>query len=279
MSQRILALARYLFGQHVRSITGALHILSALAMWLIFFNPGGGRTPEPAYFLLLVGLYSALLAFLATLAIAARANRAISATLIVPLPSRVEYLAALLLATLGFVWLVLLPLCAVILLLPTRPEISLGTLLDVPPLWMAVQILAVVLALHATDFVAKGWSRTYVYGVLALLLFSQSVDTRGLNWLGDRLFGLASWLTQRELIGLAIGVRNASAWVTSNGGAFLAERVGLIFWPFRAISAGVQAGQFSNADVLAPAILLLYATILFMIAADLFATKDLLLTE
>lgn len=279
MSQRILALTRFLLARHLRSISGALQMLAALALWQIFFNPASGRTPEPDYFILLVGLFSGLLAFLATLSMAARANRAEGATLIVRLPSRVEYLTAVLLAVLAFVWIVLLPLCAVILLQPGRPQIGIGRLLDVPPVWLAVQILVSVLALHATDFVVNGWSRTYVYGVLALLLFSQSVDARGLRWISDRLFGIANWLTQREMLGLAIGMRNASAWVTTNGEAFLTERVGLVFWPFQAISSAVQSGQFNNAQVLAPAILLLYATILFMIAADLFATKDLLLLE
>jgi hypothetical protein len=38
-------------------------------------------------------------------------------------------------------------------------------------------------------------------------------------------------------------------------------------------------GYFSAEQALAPAVLLLYATILFMLAADLFAAKDIELME
>jgi hypothetical protein len=41
----------------------------------------------------------------------------------------------------------------------------------------------------------------------------------------------------------------------------------------------IIAGGFNTVQALAPAVLLLYATILFMLAADLFATKDIEFVE
>jgi hypothetical protein len=51
-----------------------------------------------------------------------------------------------------------------------------------------------------------------------------------------------------------------------------------LHWPFRAIVDGVTV-SFDRTEALAPAFLLLYATILFLLAADFFATKDLHLIE
>jgi len=59
----------------------------------------------------------------------------------------------------------------------------------------------------------------------------------------------------------------------------LRQLFGFIFWPFHAISEAIFQGFFNPTQALAPAILLLYATILFMLAADLFANKDVDFTE
>ena len=67
MIGRIRVLTRYLFGRVSRSLTGQMFGLSALVLWLIFFNPSGGRVPEPALLILLVGAYGAALAILVTL--------------------------------------------------------------------------------------------------------------------------------------------------------------------------------------------------------------------
>jgi hypothetical protein len=53
----------------------------------------------------------------------------------------------------------------------------------------------------------------------------------------------------------------------------------LLFWPFKAVADATIQGVFNPTQALAPAIILLYAAILFMLAADLFATKDLDFTE
>jgi hypothetical protein len=70
-----------------------------------------------------------------------------------------------------------------------------------------------------------------------------------------------------------------SAWLIRDGTEKLQQMFGFIFWPFRAISEAILQGSFKPTQALAPAILMLYATILFMLAADLFANKDLDFTE
>ncbi|MGB1251921.1 MAG: hypothetical protein ACPG8W_14980 [Candidatus Promineifilaceae bacterium] len=279
MNQRIITLTRYLFHRIARSVVGGLYFLSALALWLIFFNPTQSRVPEPDYFILLVTIYGALLSFLTTLSVSTRANRPESAALITRLPSRVEYLAAILLSCLSFSLLIQVVISIVVLLQPQGPSIGFSKLIEIPPIWVATNIFMIVLALHASDFVMNGWSRAYVFAVLTALLFSQSVDSRGIKWVSDRLNGFATSATRQEWVGLAQTLRNASIWVTNNGLDFMSQTIGFVFWPFRAISNAVQDGFFDNAQILAPAILLLYATILFMLAADLFANKDLHFVE
>ena len=54
---------------------------------------------------------------------------------------------------------------------------------------------------------------------------------------------------------------------------------GFVFWPFEALAEGITNGYFTANQALAPAILLLYAAVLFLLAVDLFANKDLAFTE
>lgn len=279
MSQRVLTLSRYLFRSLTRSVVGGLYILSALALWLVFFNPTQSQVPESDYFVLLVAIFGGVLSFLVTLSLATRANRPESAPLITRLPSRVEYLAAIILSCLAFVLSLQIVLTIVVLVQPLGPTISPAKLAEIPPIWIAINIFMLVLALHASDFVMTGWSRIYVFAVLTVLLFSQSIDSRGVKWISDRLNGIAAFATRQQWVGVAQSARNMAIWVTNNGLEFANQTIGFVFWPFRAISEAVQEGFFDNAQALAPAILLLYATILFMLAADLFANKDLHFVE
>ena len=73
---------------------------------------------------------------------------------------------------------------------------------------------------------------------------------------------------------LASPMNSLSSWLTTEGTETLQRVFGFIFWPFRAISEAIIGGSFNATQALAPAILILYATILFMLAADLFANKD-----
>lgn len=275
MIQRIATLCRYLTGSLLYSLSGALYLIGSLVYyWLAFQQP----SPESAYFVLVVGLFGATVTFLLTLSVAARANRAVNFPLLVRLPSRIEYLTAVFLTAFSL-GLALQLLVASLALLHNGPTLSLTRVLEIPPVWIALNILAATLALHASELVTAGWSRVYLYGTLALLLFLQGNHSQVLRWLADRFLAVGNWLNQQGAAAASTPVRNLAGWLTRDGSNWLAQALDYLFWPLQAIAQAVTSGQFSRAQALAPAVLLLYATIIFMLAADLFANKDLHLHE
>ncbi|MCA9975041.1 MAG: hypothetical protein KC413_04800, partial [Anaerolineales bacterium] len=159
------------------------------------------------------------------------------------------------------------------------PGLVWGRLLEIPPLWIATNILAVVLALHATDFVSAGWSRVTLFGILGLLLIGKSADSTISSWLGTRLNGWSIAASSQGWQVLAEWMRNAVVWLNGRETGILSQIYSWIIWPFTAISDGVINGFFTAPAALAPAVLLLYAAILFLLSADLFAGKDLEFVE
>lgn len=279
MIGRVLTLLGYSFKRILTSSTGILLFISAVALWLVFFSPWQGRVPESSLFILLIGVYGIGIAFLSTLYVASHAYRAEHAALFVRLPSRIEYMLAVVLTGVLFTTIIQLLLAVVIRLQPLGPDIPLAKLLEIPPVWISADLLAAVFALHASDLVNKGWSRTFVFGTLMVLLFSQSVDGQGVLWIVNWFNGVAMNFTRQNSQQLANTFQQMATWFSANGYTFLRETVGFPFWPLRSISDAVLAGAFDNAQALSPAILILYATILFMLAADWLGTKDLQLLE
>jgi hypothetical protein len=275
MMRRIWVLTAYFGRRGLLSLNGLLYLLSALLFWYFFFPPQQG-TPQIANYMLLIGTFGAAVAFLLTLTITAQANQVAHYPLLVRLPSRVEYLTAVLLATL-MITLLLQSLVA-LLSLYNGPGFSLR-LLELPPLWLSLNVLAIVLALHASDFVTAGWSRVYVYGTLAVLIVSQNSGSMLSQWLTGQLNTLGRYLIRQGMLPLGNQVTQLSNWFQGDGGQGLTNLLGIVFWPFQAILDAIIAGGFNVVQALAPAVLLLYATILFMLAADLFATKDIEFTE
>jgi hypothetical protein len=276
MTQRILMLTGYLCRRLLWSLTGLMYVLVALVYWAVFFPPQQG-TPDVENYMLVIGAFGAGIAFLAALSLAARANEAAHASLLVRLPSRVEYLTAVLLSAL--ITSGLLQLLVAVLAMFRGPVDQWGRFLEIPPLWIAVNVLSIVLALHASDFVAAGWSRVYIFGLLAIFLFGQSGGERMAPWLARQLNDLGRTFVGRGWLSLATYFNQMAAWLRDDGGAVLGDVLGFIFWPFRAMTDAIIQGYFSAEQALAPAVLLLYATILFMLAADLFAAKDIELME
>ncbi len=275
MIQRILTLLRYLFSSLVRSLSGILYlVLSLIFVYVFFLNH---NTPDFDYYMLLLAALGAGLAFLATLSTANIANQAISYPMLVRLPSRIEFLAAVLFSSLLYTttiqWLMAL------LALRSGVELTLGHFFELPPVWFAVNLMASVLALHASDLAAAGWSRATVYGVLTILLFGQTGAATLSQWLGGRFLSVSNWFFQRGWSFIGNPTSSAANWFNTSGSEALKNILGFVFWPLRATTEAAQAGVFTPTQALAPAILLLYATILFMLAADLFANKDLHLTE
>lgn len=277
MIRRIVALSRYLFRSLAFSLAGLLYILLALAFYIIFFDPRQ-QTPDLNYFTLILGLFGLALSFIVTLSVAARANQAVHFPLIAKLPSRIEYLSSVLLASLVYAGVIQLAV-ALLALMANGPDITLRHLLEIPLLWIAGDVLFVVIALHATDLVARGWSRVYVFGVIGLLLYLQS----GIGLLGDWLFGLfnriGGALSERGLDRLAAVAYDVATWISSDGSSLVGTIFDIIFWPFSAITAAVINDHFSLTQALGPAVLLIYASLFFLLAAELFAHKDLFLSE
>ncbi|MFN2221428.1 MAG: hypothetical protein ACK2UH_02675, partial [Candidatus Promineifilaceae bacterium] len=172
MIARIFALSRYLLRSLLLSLAGFLYILLALVFYIIFFDPRQ-QTPDLDYFILLLGLFGMAFSFIVTLSVAARANQAVHYPLIVKLPSRIEYLSAVFIASLIYGFIMQLVVAGVALV-ANGPDITIRQALEIPPLWIAGDILLVVVALHASDLVARGWSRVYVFSVLGLLLYLQN---------------------------------------------------------------------------------------------------------
>ena len=272
MIRRILVMTGFLSRRVFFSLSGLLYVILALIYWRVLFPPQQG-TPDVDNYVLIIGGFGAGMSFLVALSVAARANEAANYPLMVRLPSRVEYLTAVLLSSF---WLsALMQALVALLALFEGPNMTLGQFLEIPPLWIATNLLSVVLALHASDFVAWGWSRVYVYGVLAIFLLGQSSTESFAPWLAGRFGRFAATLVNQGWISLAGIFNRAANWLIQGGSGTFDNVLGFVFWPFRAIGDAVISGSFTTNQALAPAVILLYATILFMLAADLFANKDL----
>jgi hypothetical protein len=196
---------------------------------------------------------------------------------VVRLPSRVEYLLAVLLSALflGFV----LQLLVAGLALIRGPDLSPARLLSIPPMWLSINIVAAMLAAHASDLVAAGWSRVIIFGLLAVFLILNSAAGSPNSWFGDRLADLSELLARINLMWFSDLAISASSWANAAPLTGVARVAALLFWPFRAVADAVFSGGFTTSQSLAPAVLLLYGAILFLIAATLFAGKDLEFTE
>ena len=273
MIQRITVLTRYFIKTILFSLTGALYLLLTLVFWYLLFNPQQD-TPDMAYYQLLIGGFGAAMAFLVTLSVAARANDAQHYPLLVRLKSRVEFVTAVLTSSL-VVTLVYQLLLALLALL-NGPSLTIGHLLEIPPLWLAPMILATILALHASDFITLGWSRIYVYGILAILLFGQGLQNEGLAKIASSLSRFAS---NQGWVEISTNLGNYATTLSLTDQNVVSRLFGFVFWPFSALATAVTNGYFTANQALAPAIMLLYATVLFLLAVDLFANKDLDFTE
>lgn len=277
MTQRILTLTLYLFRSLLFSLSGLLYFMLTLAFYIIFLDPRQ-RTPDVDYYILIIGLFGVGLTFLVTLSIAARANQSLHYPLLVRLQSRVEYMTAVMLTAFIFA-LAIQFLVAVIALIFNGPDIGLRQLIEIPPLWIAANLLFGVLALHASDLVTSGWSRVYVFGVLAFLLYGRGSSGTIVGWLADIFSKVGNDMLSRGWTELGSSLFQFSGWLNQTAADLLQNILGLVFWPFNAIADATIGGSFSQTQSLAPAIILLYATILFLLAADFLATKDLYLTE
>jgi hypothetical protein len=275
MMQRVWSLTAYFTKSLFFSLTGLMLLILTLVYWVLFFPPGQG-TPDVENYVILIGAFGAAATFLAALSLSGRAARLENYPLLVRLPSRIEYLAAVILSA-----LILgtgLQLLVAGLALIRGPAMA-GHWLMLPPLWLSINILASVLALHASDLVTAGWSRVIIFGLLAVLLILKGMTASPDAWLVARLYDLSGVLLDLNLVALSNVVDTLSIWLSGPTLSALSQGAAVIFWPFQAMSDAVFAGGFTPSQALAPAVLLLYGSILFLIGATLFAGKDLDFTE
>jgi hypothetical protein len=272
--QRIGVLINYFLRTLFTSLPGSLYIIFTLAYWIIFFNPQQ-RTPEIGYFILIVGVFGPLTSFLLTLTISGQANQAFHYPFLVRLPSRAEYLTAVLTSAL-FASTTLQLLLSLLALIFGGPDMIFSNFIGIPPIWLALNIFATVLALHASDFVTQGWSRITIFGILAIFLFGQEIDNKSMIRVTNAISQYASTQGWYDISDTFTRWENN---FSPDGNNLISQFFGFIFWPFRAVAEAIVAGHFTPLQALAPAIILLYAAILYLLAADLFSNKDLLFTE
>ena len=276
MMRRIWELSRYYAKSLAFSLAGLVFIIFTFLFWAILFPPGQG-TPDVENYFLIIAAFGAAMTFLATLTIASRANRAENLPLIARLPSRVEYITSVFTAALAFA--LLLQFMVAVLALIRGPQMSLGKMMEAPPIWIALDLLAAIMALHASDLVASGWSRVVIYGTLAILLIGQSFVQRLNEWMLAFMSNLSGFFYAQQLDSVATIMSRVSSWLSTAGESLLSGILNIVFWPFQAIGDATINGYFTPVQALAPAVLVLYASILFLIAADLFASKDLEMNE
>ena len=275
MMQRVWSLTIYFTKSLFFSLTGLILLILTLVYWVLFFPPGQS-TPDVENYVILIGAFGAAATFLAALSLSGRAGRLENYPLIVRLPSRIEYLAAVVLSAL-ILGLGLQLLVAGLALI--RGPAMAGHWLMLPPLWLSIDILAAVLAIHASDLVTAGWSRVIVFGLLAVLLILKGMSASPDAWLVERLYDLSGAMIDLNFLALSEALDAIAGWISGPTLGALSQGAAVVFWPFQAMSDAVFAGGFTPSQALAPAVLLLYGSILFLIAATLFAGKDLDFTE
>jgi hypothetical protein len=264
MIRRVMALAEYFGRSLLFSLAGLLYILFALVCWWVLFDPRQ-TTPHVDYYILVNGVLGVTFAFLVTLTIAAHANRAVHYPWLARLPSRTEYLAAALIS--GFVCATALQILVALLATFHGPAFTLGRVAQLPMVWLPINLLGVLMALHTSDLVSNGWSRVCLYGGLLIFYLGQRVNETTTAGLAARLDGL----------GHAFNL--LSRWLASAEASSIAQIFGIPFWPFGALTNAVRADTFQPSLILAPMVLVLYGVILWRLAAKLFVGKDLQLTE
>lgn len=276
MIQRILILTGYFTKSLFFSLTGLLLLVLSLVYWAVFFPPGQG-TPDVENYVIVVGAWGVAATFLISLAVSSRAGRLENYPVLVRLPSRIEYLVAVLFS--AVILGLLMQLLVAGLALIRGPELTGTRLLSIPPLWLSLNLLAAVLAIHASDLVTAGWSRVILFGLLAIALVLNSAAASPNSWFSDRFLALADVFNRINLVWFSDLAYDVASWTANTPLAGLAQAAGIVFWPFKAMSEAVFAGQFSPSQALAPAVVLLYGAILFLIASTLFASKDLEFVE
>jgi hypothetical protein len=222
------------------SLTGIVPLAAGLAFGLIAFEYG----MDQPQFATVGGVGIGLICLLTTLLLAGRANRASSYLLIARLRHRTELLATLILSSLAITG-VLGFLIAAGNLLAGRLALEFPSVLWLLPTWLALWLAMAALGLILSTLDSRDGSNLVGYLLVAglLLINDQRVllEARGLDW--------------------------------------LARAAAIAFWPVGTLLSKVSAGVHDRSYFAALALTSAIALLLFLLASQLFADKDLLWPE
>jgi hypothetical protein len=258
--RRLWTLVSFLFRDLFRSLTGLLVVVAALVFYLVaIVSVTGGIDRD--YYALVIGGFFAIFALMLAVMLADRAYSATSYLLIFRFSSRMPFLAGVALTAVAISGLL-----EAVIALASLPRLdtplTAGMVLDVVPVWAGWLVLGAVLGLHMSELVRRGWSRTVVYALLALILFI---------------------LNQRET-GVPVELSHRFNWVPNirpdlSRWAWASKTVDVILWPVAAAVRVARSADYTVLESLAPAALLVVAATIFALAAALFERKDLILPE
>jgi hypothetical protein len=233
-------MARFLIRDLFHSLAGVVPLAAALAFGIIAFEYG----MDQAQFTTVAGIGIGTICLLTTLLLASRVNRASSYPLLARLHRRAELLMALVLSGLA-ITIALATLISVANLLTGRLTLDFPSALWIVPTWLSLWLLAATLALPLSALTSRGGSHLVGYVMLTALLLANDrktmLATRGWDW--------------------------------------LARAVTLILWPVSTLLSRASDGIHDQSYWLALALTLAYASLLSLLATQLFADKDLLWTE
>jgi hypothetical protein len=258
--RRLWRLVAFLFQDLFRSLTGLLVVVAALVFYLVaIVSVTGGIDRD--YYALVIGGFFAVFALILAVMLADRAYSATSYLLIFRFSSRMPFLAGVALTAVAISGLLEVGVALASIPRLDTP-LTAAMVLDMVPVWAGWLVLGAVLGLHMSELVRRGWSRTVVYALLAFVLFILNQRETAVpveladrfNWIPNVLPDPARW-----------------AWAS--------RVVDVLLWPISAAVRVARSADYTVLESLAPAVLLVVASFIFVLAVVLFERKDLILPE
>lgn len=237
---RIWTLSLYLTRCLFRSLAGVIPLAYALVFGLVAFEYG----MDQSQFITVGGLGIGGICLLATVLLTSQANRAGFYPLLARLRRRSELLGAAGLGGLGTTAILAL-LITVTSLLTHRLILHFPSLLWIAPTWLALWLFLTSLSLSLSSLVNRNGSQLLGYVVVVGVLVAN-----------DR-----------------------ESWLIGRGLDWLVRAVDFFLWPLSTLLTNASAGDHGRTYFLALAGTLVYALLLFALAAQLFERKDLLWPE
>ncbi len=258
--KRVGVLVSYFSRDLFRSWTGVLAIAGALVFYLVAIASVIGDLDRD-YYALVIGGFFGFWSLLLTVLLADRAHCSTSYMILYRLPARAAFLAAVTLTAVLVTGI--LEIAVALFSLPRlEAPVTASMAMDLLPVWVAWLALGAGLGLHMSELVRRGWSRTALYGLLALVLFV---------------------LSERQG-GAAVGLVDRLSWIPSfivdpGRWEWLFRAVDVLIWPLAAAVRVARAVPYTVLESLSPALTLLLAAVFYGLAASLFNSKDLILPD